>query len=161
MLSNLRYFGFIMNPITLYYCFDGENRPAFVVAEVTNTPWRERCFYVLETAGQDGSVMQEFSKAMHVSPFMPMNLLYQWRSSVPGRELSVNMSLIRDGNTLFAASMQLKHAALDRSRMHRLLWKYPLMTLQVGFGIYWQALRLWLKGNPVYPHPPHVDRSVP
>jgi DUF1365 family protein len=161
MLANLRYFGFIINPITLYYCFDEENLLSYVVAEVTNTPWHERCQYVLKTTSQDGSAIHEFSKAMHVSPFMPMNLLYQWHSSSPGQELSVNMSLIQDGNSVFAASMKLEYAALNRSRMHRLLWEYPLMTLQVGLGIYWQALRLWLKGNPVYPHPPHVDRSVP
>jgi DUF1365 family protein len=55
----------------------------------------------------------------------------------------------------------MNHAALTRTSMHRLLWKYPMMTLQIAFGIYWQALRLWLKGMPFYANSPKVDRSDP
>ncbi len=161
MLTNLRYFGFIINPLTLYYCFDENNELRFMVAEVTNTPWRERCHYVLPVSGANGSTEAAFDKAMHVSPFMPMDMTYQWHSSAPLQQLSVQMSLLQEGSQVFAASMLLNHSALTRASMHRLLWRYPLMTLQVVIGIYWQALKLWLKGNPFYSHPHHVDRSVP
>ncbi len=161
MLSNLRYFGFIINPLTLYYCFDEHNELSFVVAEVTNTPWRERCHYVLPATHHGDSTTVVFDKAMHVSPFMPMALQYQWHSSLPGQQLAVTMSLQQAGDTVFAAAMTLTQTPLTRTSMHRLLWRYPLMTLQVALGIYWQALRLWLKGNPFYPNPQGVDRSVP
>ncbi len=161
MLSNLRYFGFIINPLTLYYCYDTANSLRFVVAEVTNTPWRQRCHYVIPTTNPNGTAALAFGKTMHVSPFMPMDLDYQWHSSLPGPQLALTMALQQEGITVFAASMMMNHAALTRTSMHRLLWKYPMMTLQIAFGIYWQALRLWLKGMPFYTNSPKVDRSDP
>jgi len=78
MLTNLRYFGFIINPITCYYCFDetGEKIET-IVAEVTNTPWKQRCHYVLaidEEQQQRGAQHVFFTKEMHVSPFQPVHL---------------------------------------------------------------------------------------
>ena len=76
MLTNLRYFGFIINPITCYYCFDDSGQQLqTIVAEVTNTPWRQRCHYVLKNPDQKPL---DFAKTMHVSPFQPMDLTYRW-----------------------------------------------------------------------------------
>ncbi len=58
LLANLRYFGYVMNPIACYYCFnDDETRLEYVVAEVNNTPWNERHSYVL--AGPDTGPLAE------------------------------------------------------------------------------------------------------
>jgi len=49
MLTHLRHFGFVFNPVTFYYCYaaDGETLEA-VLAEITNTPWGERHAYALD-----------------------------------------------------------------------------------------------------------------
>lgn len=153
MLTNLRHAGFIINPLTCYYCFDAQENLCAIVAEVTSTPWREREWYVLPATGDNGAVTANFNKAMHVSPFLPMNLRYCWHSSAPANSLSVNMTLAQEGRAVFHADLQLKRRALDAAAMRRLVWRHPLMTVEVAIGIYWQALRLWLKGNPLHPHP--------
>ena len=145
LLTHLRYFGYVFNPVSFYYCFDeaGE-KVETVVAEVNNTPWGERHCYVLPYARAMRS-----DKAMHVSPFMPMDLTYDWHFRAPGERLAVHMALRRDGEKLFDAALSLKREPLGNG----ILARYPLMTAKVVAAIHWQALRLLLKRVPVHTHP--------
>jgi len=158
MLTNVRHCGFIINPITCYYCFDAQEKLRAVLAEVTNTPWRERHSYVLPV-DDNGCVKTSFNKAMHVSPFMPMDLCYHWRSTPPAQQLGLHMSLTKDDTQVFHAALQLQRQPLDARAMQRLLWRHPLMTVEVGIGIYWQALKLWLKRVALHSHPRHLHKK--
>ncbi len=157
LLAHLRYAGLAFNPVSFYYCFaaDGITLDC-IVAEITNTPWKERHAYVLpvEAAQIHGRARHwSFAKQFHVSPFVGMARDYSWRFTVPGDALHVHMDVMRDGEREFDATLHLERRPLDAASLRRVLWRYPLMTAQVVGAIHWQALRLWLKRNPVYDHP--------
>lgn len=158
LLTHLRYAGMVFNPVSFYYCFDADGQTLVaVVAEITNTPWKERHAYVLpvESAHVRGRALHwRFPKTFHVSPFMPMDCAYDWRFTVPGNDLMVHMNVLREGQRTFDATLNLQRRPLTAGSLARVLWRYPLMTVQVVAAIHWQALRLWLKRNPVHDHPP-------
>lgn len=157
LLTHLRYFGYSFNPVSFYYCFqpDGETLDG-VVAEITNTPWKERHSYVLPVAtaanGPDG-LRWRFDKRFHVSPFMPMDRGYDWRFNAPASRLFVHMNIERADGRDFDATLTLERRPLSASSLARCLLRHPWITARVVLAIHWQALRLWLKRNPVYDHP--------
>jgi len=156
VLTNLRYFGFIINPITIYYCFDEDEKLQAMVLEVTNTPWKERVQYVLDCDPTNHTQRIKFEKSMHVSPFHPMSHFYDWRSSTPDKRLTVHMKNkeIGEGEAIvFDATLSLQRTEITSGSLGGILLKHPFMTMKVGFGIYWQALKIAMKGIPFYSHP--------
>ncbi len=157
LLTHLRYFGHCFNPVSFYYCYaeDGITLET-IVAEITNTPWKERHSYVLPVASATrhaGVHAWAFRKAFHVSPFLPLDRGYAWRFTAPADALRVHMDVRNGVRTEVDATLVLQRRALDATNLARVLLRFPAMTLRVVVAIHWQALRLWLRGNPVYDHP--------
>jgi len=158
LLTHLRYCGHVFNPVSFYYCYaqDGATLDC-IVAEITNTPWRERHAYVLPSsfARVHGRALRwEFDKSFHVSPFLPMERKYAWTFTAPAEDVHVHMDVLNGPERDFDATLALQRRTLDGSALARVLIRYPAMTIQVLGAIYWQALRLYLKRSPIYPHPP-------
>ncbi len=155
LLTHLRYFGYVMNPVSFYYCFDPDGgRVETIVAEITNTPWGERHQYVLPAGAQGAPLKRfEFDKDFHVSPFMPMEIRYHWCFNAPADRLLVNMQNYRGGQFMFDATLSLRREPASAAALLRALAGYPLMTLKVIAAIHFQALRLWLKRTPFHAHP--------
>lgn len=165
MLTHLRYFGYLFNPVTFYYCHGASGALESVVAEITNTPWGERHAYVLEcarAAERAGVRRWRFHKSFHVSPFLPMDLGYDWSFSVPSERLLVHMQL-RDGaqERVFDATLRLRRRELTPWRMRLVLARYPLLTARVIGRIHFEALRLWAKGARVHAHPARLRAGAP
>ena len=159
MLANLRYFGFNINPITCYYCFDENENLKFIVSEVTNTPWNERKSYVLKCDPGKRFQRINFNKEMHVSPFNPMEMTYRWCSNNPSKILSLNLETVFRGERHLDATLALKRREIDSASLAGILIEHPWMTAKVVASIYWQALKLGIKKTPFYNHPSNQERN--
>ena len=160
LLTHVRSLGYVFNPVSFYYCFDrdGETLRA-VVAEITNTPWGERHAYVIP-AGGDGAA-STFEKAFHVSPFYPMEQTYRWDLSRPDDSLRVDMANLEKGQEVFRATLAMRRQAWSPAALRRATLLQPLMAWKVHAAIYWQALRLWVKGVPFHVHPAKRATATP
>ncbi|MDN3640972.1 DUF1365 domain-containing protein [Simiduia curdlanivorans] len=165
MLTNPRCFGLRMNPITLFYVFDASGTKLdAILAEVTNTPWDNRHVYSIDYRQQAMEQPQEFSKALHVSPFMQMQQKYRLKSNLPDKGLRIRLQNIAVSDAMqreelgkdrktFEATLQLSRAECTSAVLNSMMWRFPWMTAKVLGGIYWQALKLWLKGARFYNSP--------
>lgn len=161
LLTHLRHFGYSFNPVSFYYVFDAtDSAVETIVAEITNTPWRERHAYVLPVGQATRASARawhfRFAKEFHVSPFMPMEQHYDWSFSPPARSLHVHMENrdgAGDGAAGFDATLHLERRELTTATMAWALLRFPFVPLRVSALIYWQALKLWLKRVPFHLHP--------
>jgi DUF1365 family protein len=158
LLTHLRYFGYCFNPASFYYCYDpADKRVETIIVEIHNTPWGERHCYVLGAQQNEHSIKNwrrhQFAKAFHVSPFIDIDIHYDWRFRLPDDSIGVHMIDYERGEKLFDASLALQRRRINRQTLTRVLLRYPVMTGKVVTLIYWQALRLLLKRTPFFAHP--------
>ena len=154
LLANWRTMGFAMNPLSLFYCYE-DNKLRFVVGEVHNTPWDERHVYVISMAEEPLIC----TKVFHVSPFMPMHTQYHWTLTPPEESCTVAIRVTNEEEQLFNATLALQGIEVNRTALHQLIRRFPAISIKSVVTIYSQALRLWLKKVPFYPHPDAAERN--
>ena len=159
LLTHLRYLGYNFNPISLFYCYDREGRVDTILAEVNST-FGETHNYWLSAANQlaPGDQSHRCPKAIHVSPFMSMELDYRFVLPPPGERLVAHMNTMEGEHCSFDATLRLRRQAWSAASLHRALRRFPWVTAKVIAAIHWEALRLYIKKAPVYTRPAGIQK---
>jgi uncharacterized protein len=151
MLCYPRLFGYVFNPITVYYCFGRDDALAVTIYEVSNT-FGERHTYVMPVVGSNA--VQSCAKTFYVSPFNAVNGRYSFHAPPPADRLAVGVALKDEQGPILKAYVTGKRSAFDDRTLLRALVSLPLMTFKVIAGIHWEALRLRIKGLHLVKRPP-------
>jgi DUF1365 family protein len=158
MLAQARVFGYGFSPLTVYWCHRADGALACVVAEVHNT-YRERHAYLLHT---DDHGRAQAPKQFYVSPFYPVDGSYRMclpEPGPPGSPLALSVTLTRPGGPSFVASVHGTGRPATTRALFRAAIRHPWSTAVVSALIRWQGVRLWLRGLPVVPRPPHQPQE--
>ena len=155
LLTMPRVLGYVFNPISLYYCHRADGRLAAVVYEVTST-FGVRHAYVIPVPVEDqaaGLIRQGAAKALYVSPFMGMEMDYEFRGHAPGERLGLTIDGVDSGGVLITAAMSGERHDLTDADLLSAAVALPFLTLKVVAAIHWEALKLWLKRVPLTRQP--------
>ena len=146
LLTMPRVLGYVFNPISVYFCYDASERPSAIVWEVSNT-FGGRHSYVIGVDDPDALLhRQRCPKALHVSPFIGMEIEYRFRVSLRDERLTIGIADHDRDGLLMSAAMTAERRPLTDSELFAAFVRMPFETAKVTAAIHWEALRLWLKG---------------
>lgn len=164
LLTNLRVFGYVFNPVSWYFVRDHGGDLRFVVVEVHNTFGETYCYLLDDLVrGAGGAVRSRRAKRFHVSPFQRVEGAYDFTLHPPAERVVTHIDVSRDGEQrrFFDATFAGERRALTDGQLGRALLRYPLVTLHTIAAIHWQALKLWLKRVPWLPKPDAPANDLP
>lgn len=147
MLGQLRCLGVYFSPVNFYFFGNSDNSFTYMIAEVSNTPWNERHYYLVSLEKK-----VNFKKVFSVSPFMNLDMNYHWHIRQSPDKTLIHIENKRDEVLLFDATLRLKRAELTNQEVSKLLKRFPAMTWSIFKGIYHQALKLFIKRVPFLGH---------
>jgi len=163
LLTHLRYLGYCFNPISFFFCYEKAGGKPIVMAEVNSTFGESRNYWLGDwnAFGDGESLRFRCPKTMHVSPFMAMNLDYEFVVTEPAERLIAHMNTLDNGQGFFDATLTLDRRPWTAGTLTSALLRHPAMTAKVIAAIHWEALRLWAKRVPVFTHPDRIPDRDP
>ncbi|MBK1622206.1 DUF1365 domain-containing protein [Afifella marina] len=158
LLTYPRFLGYVFNPLSVYFCYDRNERLVAILHEVSNT-FSEKHTYVIPVTGEaQETIEQACDKLMYVSPFIPMECRYHFRIAPPEESVLVRIAEEDSEGPLLIASFAGERRAMSDRGLFKAVMSHPLMTWKVTGGIYYEALRLWWKGMPLFRHEKAAQR---
>ncbi len=147
MLGQLRCMGIYFSPVNFFFYQSNDGNFTHMLAEVSNTPWNERHYYVVPLEKK-----VNFKKVFSVSPFMNLDMNYYWHIRMNPDNTMIHIENKKDDTLLFDATLRLQKHPLNKERMSAVLKQFPVMTLSIFKGIYIHALKLFCKRVPFIGH---------
>ncbi|EJT06056.1 hypothetical protein RCCGE510_06737 [Rhizobium sp. CCGE 510] len=151
-----RIFGYVFNPLSVYHAYDAGGALVAMIYEVRNT-FGERHSYVCPVSHgemSESGLRQSCDKLFHVSPFIGMAARYHFRMLPPGGEIRWRILENDNEGPLFSATFSGRQVPLSGASLLTLTARIPFLTFKIVAGIYWEALKLWLKGARYIRRPP-------
>lgn len=151
LLCMPRILGYGFNPLSVFFCYDGDGWLSAIVYEVHNT-FGERHSYIIPCPHEKRAfIAQECNKVFYVSPFLGMDMSYAFRVRTPGDRVDIAIQGKDGDGPLITAVLTGTRKNLSNITLMRTLFAYPLASLKVVGAIYWHALQMVLKGFRLYP----------
>ena len=153
LLCYPRFFGYVFNPLSVFYCYDDNSQLKAILYEVKNT-FNEQHTYVFSASPSSNIILHKCDKKFYVSPFMEMKTFYNFRLLKPGKILNIYIKQSDVEGTLLTAYQVGKKIEMSSKNLLFQFLKHPLMSFKVIVAIHFEALRLWIKGVK------HVKRKI-
>lgn len=160
LLTMPRMLGWAFNPLSVFYCYGQNGDLRAILWEVDNT-FGERHGYLIPVDRSDaGQIIQHCDKAFYVSPFMDMDLRYEFHVVAPSDKLSIRIDTFDNEGLVLTARHLAKRTELTDAALLRAFFKIPFLTMRVIGGIHWEALKIWIKGVRLAVRPPPPESPV-
>jgi DUF1365 family protein len=155
-----RIFGYVFNPISVFFCYDADESLRAILYEVSNT-FGQRHNYLAEISGDSaGALKHSCEKRLYVSPFMEVAGRYHFTVKPPGEKLTVHIHQTDAEGPILDAWIKGSRSSISDASLLNKLVRYPLLTLKVIAGIHWEALKLLIKGVDLKTRPNPPDHSI-
>ena len=140
-----RIFGFVFNPLSVFYIYNLEDKLISILYEVKNT-FGEQHTYIFKVTKDSNLIQNNCSKKFHVSPFIEMNCNYFFRLLKPGKKISVVIDQYENEDKILYASQDGVRSDFNTKQLIKSYLKHPIMTFKIIIAIHYEAFKLWLKG---------------
>tara|TARA_Y100000590_G_scaffold341488_1_gene389667 strand:+ start:1332 stop:2102 length:771 start_codon:yes stop_codon:yes gene_type:complete len=145
LLCYPRFFGYVFNPLSIFYCYDQKSELRAILYEVKNT-FNEQHTYVFKASPTSNLILHQCKKKFYVSPFIEMETFYNFRLLKPSKILNIFIKQTDESGTLLTASQIGKRLEFNSKNLFIQFLKHPLMSFKVILAIHFEAFRLWSKG---------------
>ena len=161
LLCMPRVLGHAFNPLSVYFCREGDGVLKAIVYAVRNT-FGQRHDYVLPVRRERGGwVEQGAAKVFHVSPFMPMDLRYGFDIAAPDETVHIGVDVFDEAGLLLTATFAGERRPMTNGGLVRAMLGHPWQMIGVMAAIIWEAIKIALKGFKIYPDPTGAARTQP
>jgi hypothetical protein len=150
LLTNLNVLGYNFNPVSFYYCYDENEKPLCVVAEIGNTFGEMKPFLLSREHFSDNKYHLNTTKYFYVSPFIDHDTQFDFNLAIPDEKLSIRIDDYKNGERFFISTLTGTRKALTNAHLFWYSIRFPFITVKIITLIHWNALKLWMKKIPFH-----------
>ena len=145
LLCYPRIFGYVFNPLSVFFIYNKSEKLISILYEVKNT-FGEQHTYIFKVQDALKLFQHNCSKKFHVSPFIEMDCNYFFRILKPGERISVIIDQYQTNEKILYASQDGNRVDFNSKELLKSYLKHPLMTFKIISAIHFEAFKLWTKG---------------